>query len=81
MRSSLVNKVHVMGTLPNFVRVNAYFGRVGLGWLDLVSCERSSQTIQSYLCMCGWEISSWVFYDVEENFLYKYMLDWLIRYI
>ena len=54
---------------------------IDLDLLDLVSCERSSPTIIFYLCVCGWEISSWVYYDVEENFLYKYMLDWLISYI
>ena len=49
--------------------------------LDLVDCGKTSPSIRSYLCGCGWEISSWVCYVVEENFLYKYALDWLKTYI
>jgi len=54
---------------------------IGLYLLDIVSCERSSPTIRCSLCVCGWEISSWVCYVVEEKSLYKYVLDWLIQYI
>nr|ABR16065.1 unknown [Picea sitchensis] len=42
-----------MRTFLNSVRVNGYFSRIGLGLLDIVSCQRSSQTIISYLCVCG----------------------------
>ena len=76
-----MNKRGLLKCAENFqghVRDNSYF-RAGLGLLDLVSCERYSPTIISYLCGCGWDMSSWFCCVIEEYFLYKYVFEWVVK--
>jgi hypothetical protein len=51
--------------------------KISLDLLDIDIFERSSPTIISYLCV--FEISSWICFSLEGKFLYKYVLDWLIK--
>jgi len=53
--------------------------KISLDFLDLDICKRSSLTIKSYWCVFDWEIYSWVCFSFEGKFLYKYVLDWLIK--